>query len=279
MAILLVNDDGIDAPGLAALIDALEGLDDLYVSAPDSNQSGVGMAISIDRDIQVKRHPGGPGGIPRYSLNGTPADAIRFGLQHILGGKPPRLVVSGINHGPNLGRNVRCSGTVGAALEALTRGVPALAVSVSFVANPNWEGAKHYARILTEKAVAMAGENNCQPFLLNLNVPSEFPDKIRGLVAARHGLGGFYDDLEPHPDGKTYSLGGEWIDTPPESGCDAAIFTAGYAVLTPMRFEMTDEDLLVCLKEKWKGDFAEFPRVLPCPPPLKDRNPLPEEPG
>ncbi len=256
MAILLTNDDGIDAPGLAALAEALAGLDDLYVCAPASNQSGVGMAISIDKKLKPRRHADGPGGAPRYSIDGTPADSVRFGLQHVLGGVRPRLVASGINHGPNLGRNVRCSGTVGAALEALARGVPALAVSVDFVERPNWEGAKHYARLLAEKALEMAEEKGREPFLLNLNVPSEPPERIRGLVTARHGLGGFYDDLVPHPDGKTYSLGGAWIDTPADSDCDAAAFTAGYAVVTPMRFEMTNEDLLADLNEKWKDDFA-----------------------
>ncbi len=259
MAILLTNDDGIDAPGLAALAEALAGLDDLYVAAPASNQSGVGMGISIERDLVAKRHPDGPGGVPRYSLDGTPADAVKFGLQHVLGGKAPRLVVSGINHGPNLGRNVRCSGTVGAAFEALARGVSALAVSVSYVAKPNWAGARHYARLLAGKAIAMAAEKGREPFLLNLNVPSENPEDIRGLVTARHGLGGFYDNLEPHADGKTYSLGGGWIDTPSDSGCDAAAFVAGYAVVTPMRFEMTNEDLLADLNQKWKDAFAEMP--------------------
>lgn len=255
MTILLTNDDGIDAPGLAAMAEALAGLDDLLVSAPAANQSGVGMAISIEKHLRPKRHPDGPRGERRYSIDGTPADAVKYGLEHLLGGRPPRLVASGINFGPNLGRNVRCSGTVGAAFAALAVGVPALAVSVDYVTPPNWEGAKHYARLLAEKCLELAEEPGREPFLLNLNVPSLPPEEIPGLVTARHGNGGFLDNLAPHPDGQTYSLGGHWIETPPGDECDSAVFAAGFAVLTPLRLELTHDALLRELRERWKKDF------------------------
>lgn len=260
MAILLTNDDGIDAPGLAAMAEALAGLDELIVSAPASNQSGVGMAISIERTLKAKKHPDGPWGERRHSIDGTPADAVKYGLEHLLGGRLPRLVASGINFGPNLGRNVRCSGTVGAAFAAVAAGVPALAVSVDYVTPPNWEGAKHYARMVAEKCLALAEEPDREPFLLNLNVPALSPEEIPGLVPARHGNGGFLDNLSLHADGRSYSLGGCWIETPPGDGCDSAVFAAGCAVLTPLRLEMTNDALLRELRERWKEDFMTMPR-------------------
>lgn len=257
MAILLTNDDGIDAPGLAALEEALAGLDDLYISAPAQNQSGVGMAISVGRALRVKRYPDSKFGSRRAAVAGTPADSVKYGLEHLLGGRKPRLVVSGINHGPNLGRNVRCSGTVGAACEAATSGVPSVAVSTGHEIPPVWEGAKHYARRVAEMALRMADSGRHGAFLLNLNVPGLPADRIRGLVTAPHGLGGFQDFLRVQPDGETYQMDGAWVEMEPDSNCDAAAFLADYAVVTPMQFDMTHHGLLAALREDWRGQLAD----------------------
>lgn len=258
MSILLTNDDGVDAPGLDALATALVGLGELYVAAPATNQSGVGMAITIGRKLRLREMPAGPGGAVRRSLDGTPADAVKYGIQHLLKGKKPRLVVSGINHGPNLGINVRCSGTIGAACEAVVSGVPAVAVSVDYTIPPVWEGAAHYARIVAEKALAMVNEGNHGIFLLNLNVPALPPEKIKGLVLAPHGVGGFRDILAPREDAH-YELEGEWITLAPESGCDTAALMAGYAVVTPFQLDMTHSGLMDHLKTAWRDDLAEAP--------------------
>lgn len=246
MSILLTNDDGIDAPGLAALAAALAGLDDLYVSAPLQNRSGVGMGVTIDRVLTPREHPGLDGMPRRLSVDGSPADAVKYGLQFLLRGERPRLVVSGINHGPNIGRNVRCSGTVGAACEAFLAGIPALAVSADYAVPPVWEGAKYYARLVAEKILSPGAP---APLLLNLNVPALPPESVPGLVLARHGQGGFHEYLVPAGGG--LELGGKWLDTPPGDRCDAAAFTKGYAVLTPMRFEMTDDAGMGRLRREW----------------------------
>lgn len=255
MAILLTNDDGIDAPGLAALAEALAGLDDLVVSAPADNRSGVGMSITLGRDLQAKRHEDGPGGIQRHSLDGTPADAVKYGLQKLFGGKAPRLVVSGVNLGPNLGINVRCSGTVGAAMEAVVAGIPALAVSVDYVIPTNWDGAKHYARKLAEKALAMIEDGRHGAFMLNLNVPAKPPEEILGLVVARHGVGGIKDIMTPRGQPDKYHLTPEWVPIVPEDGCDTAAFNQGYAVVTPMMLDMTHHGLLGALQDEWRDDL------------------------
>lgn len=256
MAILLTNDDGIDAPGLAALAEALAGLDTLYVAAPAENKSGVGMGITIERDMEARVHSSGRHGEIRHSLDGTPADAVKYGLQHLLAGDRPRLVVSGINLGPNLGRNVRCSGTVGAAFEAVAAGIPALAVSVDYVVPTNWNGGKFYARKLAEMMLREAAPGR-EPHVLNLNVPSLDPEDIRGLVIARQGKGGILDCLESDADGRTFSLAAQRIDTG-RADCDASAFRDGYAVVTPLRYEMTHDALLEELVSSWGEELRRY---------------------
>lgn len=255
MAILLTNDDGIDAPGIAALAQALAGLDEIIVSAPAGNQSGVGMAITLDRDLTAKRHPDGPNGEIRYSVDGTPSDAAKFGIQHAAAGKNIRLVVSGINLGQNLGTNIRCSGTVGAAFEAVAAGLTALAVSVGYDDPVNWDGAKTYARNIAEKALTL---KSSEPFVINLNVPSLPPDEIPGLVVAHHGLGGFHDTLAVRQTGKQYRVEAAWHTRIPETDCDTAAFKAGYAVITPLRFEMTHNEMMDELCREWADEVRLF---------------------
>ena len=254
MAILLTNDDGIDAPGLAILAEALAGLDDLHVSAPAENKSGVGMGITISRPLRATRHPDGRFGEKRYAVDGTPADAAKFGIQHILAEAPPRLVVSGINIGVNMGLNVRCSGTIGAAFEAAAAGVPALAVSIQYMEKEIWDGAMFYARKLAEMLLALPPGGDA--FVLNLNVPSRMRGDIPGLVMARHGACGFRDYLRV--EGDIVQPVGEWMSAEPGGDCDTAAFEAGYAVITPLRFEMTHENAMARLGEAWKGEVSHW---------------------
>lgn len=257
MAILLTNDDGIDAPGIARLAEALAGLDDLHASAPMENKSGVGMSITLGRSMRARRHPDGASGETRHSIDGTPADATKFGLQHVLANVAPRLAVSGINCGPNLGLNIRCSGTVGAAFEAVAAGVPALAVSVEYAEKVNWSGAMYYARKMAEKILALPGP--IEPFVLNLNVPSRNPEDIPGVVVARQGMGGVRDVVRALPDGEDgYVLDADWQEIASDGDCDAAAFNSGYAVLTPLRYEMTYDDMLATLCRHWRDEIEPF---------------------
>ncbi len=256
MAILLTNDDGIHAPGIAHLAQALQGLDAIHVSAPEENKSGVGGGITITRNLQAKRHPAGACGEERWSVDGTPADAAKFGMQHVLGGVPPRLVASGINLGPNLGVNIRSSGTVGAAFEAVAVGVNALAVSVDYVFPTNWEGAKHYARKAAEMLLRLPPGG--EPFVLNLNVPAKNPDEIKGLVIARHGVGGMRDTIVVEEREGAFHLEADWLNVMPGVDCDASAFDAGYAVLTPLRYEMTDDGRMAFLARQWGSEATLF---------------------
>ncbi len=256
MAILLTNDDGVDAPGISELALALKGLDELHVAAPEKNMSGVSAGITITRNLQAKRHPAGAAGEERWSVDGTPADAAKFGLQHVLSNVPPRLVASGVNFGPNIGVNVRSSGTVGAAFEAVSAGVNALAVSVEYIHPTNWAAVKHYARKVAKMMLALPPGG--EPFVLNLNVPSADPGDIKGLVIARHGSGGVRDSIVVEKRGDVFHLEAEWMETPSDGDCDASAFLSGHAVLTPLRFEMTDDARMAFLAEQWAGEATLF---------------------
>lgn len=119
MALLLTNDDGINAPGLAALSEALGEMDRIVISAPAENRSGVGGGIAMNRTLTAVRHADSSGGFPRHSLDGTSADAVKYGLRYLMAENAPRLVVSGINNGPNVGFSIRNSGALGAAFTFL----------------------------------------------------------------------------------------------------------------------------------------------------------------
>lgn len=253
MAILITNDDGIEAPGIAELVNALKGLDELFVAAPATNRSGVGMAITLGQDIALRTYESGPGGAKAISVGGTPADAVKYALQKWLK-TPPALVVSGINPGPNLGQNVRCSGTLGAAFEALVAGIPAVAVSTAHTEPQVWEGAKHYARLVVRRALDLAKKQ--KDFVLNLNVPATSAGELPGLKLTRHGMGGYIEQVMPTSSLDSFGIHGVYIDIPPEEKCDGAGYTAGYAVLTPLRFDMTHHELMTSLGNDWNDLWA-----------------------
>src|SRR5258708_27598022 len=131
MHILVSNDDGVEAPGLRALAEALLPLGEVTVCAPDREQSATSRSISLHRPLRIEQHaPWGDGRIARWSVDGTPTDAVYIGLNHVLKDRRPEVVASGINRGPNLANDVHYSGTVAAAMEGCVGGVPSFAVSL-----------------------------------------------------------------------------------------------------------------------------------------------------
>ena len=169
MTILLTNDDGIYAPGLAALYRELKRLGEVTVVAPESEQSAVGHAISLITPLRVKEgaiH----GGVDGWAVSGTPADCVKIALAELLP-EPPELVVSGINLGSNVGINVLYSGTVSAATEAAILGVKGVAFSLdSYDQNADFASAASLARELLEQVLAWAAWNH--GVCLNINLPN-----------------------------------------------------------------------------------------------------------
>ncbi|MBN1256525.1 MAG: 5'/3'-nucleotidase SurE [Planctomycetes bacterium] len=253
MTILLTNDDGIEAPGLYLLAQMLQQFDEVMISAPEEEQSGVGHAITFRKPIAVTELAEKPAGVARLAVRGTPADAVKFALRHHLN-NPPALVVSGPNQGPNIGVNVLYSGTIGAAYEAVIGGVSALAVSSDIQAGEyDWTACLHFAEQVVKLALAQESDRRehpesylrhgvARPFLWNLNVPSLPLAEIKGLAVTRHGTSGFDEFFSPHHNGEPgeYMMDGVFATQDPGENYDASAIQAGYASLTPLALDLTD---------------------------------------
>lgn len=239
MRILLTNDDGIHAPGLAALAEALTELGEVLVVAPAAEQSGVGLSITYLHPILVyEEHRGGK--FFGHSVQGSPADCVKLGVLEFCHPEPD-LVVSGINSGSNVGINVLYSGTVAGAIEGAFFGKTSVAVSLSQGTPPDYQAAARYAvriirRLLDAKPPAGS--------LWNLNLPETRPDWPLGLKTVRMAVKRRYDLVEKRTDprGRTYFWSGiEAIrNHEPEPDTDLAELGRGYATLTPLRFDLTN---------------------------------------
>ena len=229
--ILLLNDDGIDAPGLRALYHALRrrlGLPVLVV-APVSERSGQSQAITLDRPIGCSFRQSD--GFCGFAIDGTPTDCAKLALDQLCA-RPPKLVVSGINAGPNVGRSILYSGTLGAALEAAVLGCPALAVSRQHGNTTHEDGADFAAgwaeRLLPNLSV-LSGR------VVNLNLPSAPAAGWRPIVTARHGLAGFQESYRRTKarEGQRagWKIEGTWM-IPPGDISDAALLDQGHPVVT-----------------------------------------------
>ena len=177
MRLLLTNDDGIHAPGLLALVRALRGLAEIIVVAPDREQSGMGASFTLHRPVRVRRLR--TRGTRFYAVDGTPGDAVIVALGHILGEEQPDLVISGINHGTNMGADVFLSGTVGAALHAHLRGIPAIAVSMPLRKRLRYTTAAAITRVIAQSILA-----DPEPYaalLFNVTVPNLGLEALRGV--------------------------------------------------------------------------------------------------
>lgn len=231
--LLVTNDDGIDAPGIQALAAAMKRLGDVRVSAPSSNQSASGHKKTLFQDIPFRKTELADG-TPALAVGGSPADCIAISA---LGAQkwPPRLVVSGINRGANMGQDITYSGTVTAALEATINGVPGIAISLD---NHNANTAEDYAAAanVAFAVVKRALEQVIPAFtIINVNVPA---GKVKGLRVARQGVRIYRDVLVQN--GDSYRIAG---DLPSgiltEQGTDMWAVNNGYASITPIHLDMT----------------------------------------
>ena len=255
--ILLTNDDGIDANGIAALGAALDGLGDLAVVAPAQEQSAVGHAITV-RD-PVRAHSWlfetPSGAVWARAVTGTPADCVKLACQKLLPRRPD-LIVSGINHGPNTAVNVIYSGTVSAATEASILGVPAVAVSLcDWDPDADFEAAGRYARLITERVLA---DGIVPGTLLNVNVPPGDFDDIRGIEITRQARSRWEEEFHERRDPFNrpyYWLGGEFIDLDEGGDTDLHAIKRGYVSVTPLHHDMTDYGQIESLSG-WAGEKA-----------------------
>ena len=228
--VLVTNDDGINAPGLAALAEALAPLGDVYVVAPEREQSTVGHALTLHRPLRVDRL-----GERRFAVNGTPSDCVNLAVLGLLPAEP-KLVVSGINHGSNLGDDVTYSGTVSAAMEGTLLGIPSIAVSLVGPEQGGFEEAGKVARLIAMRTLV---EGLPAKTLLNVNVPGGRP---KGIRFTRLGHRVYKEKMveEKDPRGKTYY----WIGAGPplwddREATDIIAVQDGYAAVTPLHLDLT----------------------------------------
>lgn len=239
MRILLTNDDGIFAPGLAALHAGLrDGGHELIVVAPESEQSAASHSITIADPLRTRPYRG-DAGFEGTAVRGTPADCIKLALSVLLA-DPPDILISGINLGPNTGVSVIYSGTVAAAAEGTLNGIPSMAVSIDAFEGPRrWDAAAEIVRRLTDFVHA-----NGMPagILLNVNIPDLPPGEIRGFAvtatAPSRFIEIFHERKRPRG-GAYYWLDGELRITGNENGTDVDALARGYVTLAPLHFDLT----------------------------------------
>ena len=245
LRILLSNDDGIDAEGLEVLERVARQLtDDVWVVAPTVERSGAGHSLTLHdplRPIQISER--------RFAVSGTPTDCVMVAINHIMRDVPPDLVLSGINHGGNLGEDVHYSGTVAAAMEGVLLGVRSIALSQvwSDAAAVHWRTAEHFAPEVIRKVCAVGWGKNV---LINVNFPDRAVGDVNGVCPAAQGKHKLGDDLvlRHDPRGRPYL----WIGNRRESdtsrvGTDLKAVDDGFIAVTPLNVDLTHAPTLAAL--------------------------------
>ena len=258
MKVLLTNDDGIDAEGLQALRGALMSLPDieLVTIAPDGNRSAMARMITTHKPLWIEQIDYPDGGAA-FATEGTPVDCVRFATLGLVEGFYPELIVSGINHGANLGDDVTYSGTVAAALEGVLLGIPAIAVSQQSTSREmdfRW-GRNFNFTAGAQFAARLAGELSHTPLpegtLINVNVPGDLP---AGVEVTRLGKRIYRDQLTLQEEGekgrRRFSIYGEDHGYRDEQGTDLAALAAGHIAVTPLHFDLTYEPGIGALGER-----------------------------
>jgi 5'-nucleotidase len=251
--ILITNDDGIAAEGLGALVRAIEGIGHAVIVAPEQEQSASSHAITLDKPLRIKEHSP-----TRFSVSGTPTDCVILAVHGILAQKPD-LIVSGINHGPNMGEDVTYSGTVAAAIEACILGINSMAVSLATWDEASFDGAASAARQLARSLVAMKGG---KPRLWNVNVPAIPAPSIKGIKVTKLGSRVYNDIIirKTDPRGKDYFwIGGAEPGWNAGENTDFAAVSAGFVSVTPLRLDFTDHEGIIELEEH---GFAWNPEII-----------------
>jgi 5'-nucleotidase len=258
MRILLTNDDGIRADGLAALQRALAPLGEVWVVAPDREQSAASHALTLSEPLRVHQIDERV-----YSVSGTPTDCVLVSVRGIAGVMEPRpeLVVAGINHGPNMGDDVTYSGTVAAAIEGSLLGLPAIAFSNNAWTPKQLDDSAEICRRIVVRALRNSIPKGA---LLNVNIPDLPLEKIRGIRITHLGKRVYKDEIiaKVDPRGKPYYwIGGDPPVWEPDEGSDFGAVSSGSVSITPLHMDWTDYQAADVLRA-WIGDLEALPPRL-----------------
>ena len=238
--ILVTNDDGINAPGIRTLISVIKDIGDVIVVAPDSPQSGMGHAITINSTLHSSKITPKNSETIEYSCSGTPADCVKLAINELMHRKPD-LCVSGVNHGSNSSINVIYSGTMSAAIEASIEGVPAIGFSLlDYKWDAEFSHIKKYIKKITLKALE---EGLPKGITLNVNFPKLNHDMIKGIKVCKQAETYWIEkfDKRVNPQGKEYYwLTGEFINKDQSEDSDEYALSNGYISIVPVKHDLTD---------------------------------------
>jgi 5'-nucleotidase len=247
--ILVTNDDGINAPGIRTLVSVIKDIGDVIVVAPDSPQSGMGHAITINSTLHSSRITPKNSEIIEYSCSGTPADCVKLAINELMPRKPD-LCVSGINHGSNSSINVIYSGTMSAAIEAGIEGVPAIGFSLlDYSWNADFSQSKDFIRKITLNAL-----NNGIPkgVVLNVNIPAVKKSDIKGVKICRQAMAYWVEEFDKrkNPLGQEYYwLTGKFVNKDQGEDTDEWALKNNYISIVPVEFDLTAHHAIKGLNE------------------------------
>ncbi len=255
--ILVTNDDGITAPGIAQLVEVAKQYGKVYVVAPDKPQSGMGHAVTIHTPIRLIRNTqydvAGS-----YQCSGTPVDCVKIAVDQVLERKPD-LCISGINHGANHSVNVLYSGTMSAAMEGALENIPSAGFSLM---DFSWDADFSVAREVAEEVVAyMISTDLPDHTLFNVNIPKCSKEDFKGIQAAHQGRAKWEENFvhRTDPSGKDYYwLKGGFETNDHDNESDINLLADNFASLVPIQFDLTNYTLLKNLKEQKQFDAAKM---------------------
>jgi len=249
--ILITNDDGITAPGIRNLVEAVKDLGKIIVVAPDKPQSGMGHAITIGSPLRLHA-VNDFANIEAYQCSGTPVDCVKLAVDKILHRKPD-LCLSGINHGANHSINVIYSGTMSAAVEAAIESIPSIGFSLlDYSIEADFTASRKYARLIVEQSLKNRMDKHQ---VLNVNFPALPPSLIKGVKICRQAYAKYEEDFleRKDPNGrKYYWLTGEFVNMDKGEDTDVWALENGYVSLVPVQFDMTNYVLKDKLENAWK---------------------------
>jgi 5'-nucleotidase len=245
MRILITNDDGIHAPGLVVLEKIAKSLSgDVYVVAPENDQSGVAHSLSLNDPLRLRkiseRH---------YAVKGTPTDCVIMGVRRILDGVRPDVILSGVNCGQNVAEDVVYSGTIAGAMEGAMLGLPSIALSLAYGPIGGREGAfwacaETHGPALIDKILS---EGIAPNSIINVNFPACLPDEVQGIVVTVQGRRGYLVKIDARADGRGnpyYWIAFDRNQLTPGEGTDLEALAQNRISVTPLRLDLTDQPSL-----------------------------------
>ena len=251
--ILVTNDDGITAPGIRNLVEAVKPFGKIVVVAPDKPQSGMGHAITVGFPLRLTAVNIFEG-VEAYQTNGTPADCVKLAVAEVLHRKPD-ICVSGINHGANHSINIIYSGTMSAAMEAAIENIPSIGFSLmDYSSSADFTAARTYVQRIVQQVLAKKVDDH---FLLNVNIPKGSEKDIKGIKICKQAYAKYVEEFDKRKDPHHqpyYWLTGKFINFDKAKDTDVWALQHNYVSIVPVQFDLTNYTLKSKLEKKWTFD-------------------------